>query len=295
MSNAELRPVVVGTDGSPAATRAVEWAADEAADLGHPLHIVTASDTGVYGVPAVPSGEQGHHLAESGQAAVAAARALVQGRRPGLTVTTQVELDAPARVLVKASQDARLTVVGSRGLGGFAGLVLGSVGLRVTARAAGPVAVVPADWPGDGDPRGKGRVVVGVDMSEQSAAALEYAFETAHRRGVELQIVHAFRIDPGVLQARYLIDVRETERTMGVQLREEYGHWHTRYPGVTVTELAIQDHPVHVLAEASRDADLVVVGASGRGPVAGALLGSVGHGVLHHAHCPVVLARPEPL
>ncbi|MGI5169720.1 universal stress protein [Spirillospora sp. CA-253888] len=291
MSMPERRPVVVGTDGSAPAARAVEWAADEAADLDRPLHIVTAADTRIYGVPAVPTDDQGHHLAEAGRSTVAAARALALERRPDLTVTTQVELDAPVRALVKASHGARLTVLGSRGLGGFAGLMLGSVGLRVTARAAGPVVIVR----GNGDPRGKGRVVVGVDLSEESALALRYAFETARGRGAELQIVHAFRLEPAIAPTGHLIDVHATEHTMGARVREEYGGWHERYPGVAVTELVIQDHPVHALLEASKDADLVVVGAHGRGHVPAALMGSVGHGVLHHAHCPVALVRPEPL
>ncbi|MBW8481376.1 universal stress protein [Actinomadura parmotrematis] len=283
------RPVVVGTDGSPPAGGAVAWAADEAADLGRPLHVVYAADPIAYGVPFVPPSKDGSSLLTSGEGVVSAARRLALERRPRVRVTTEVADAAPVDAFRELSRTAALTVLGSRGLGGFTGMLLGSVGRRVAGQADGPVVVVR----GDGTRREFGEIAVGVDLSDASEAALEHAFATARRRGAKVRVVHAFQLEPALVQARYLEDERETERTVTDRVRAEYARLRDVHPDVQVIEALVRDHPVRALTAASEQADLVVVAARGRGALAGALLGSVSHGVLHHAHCPVAVVRPD--
>ncbi|MFI6317816.1 universal stress protein [Nonomuraea sp. NPDC050556] len=127
-------------------------------------------------------------------------------------------------------------VVGSRGLGGFTGLVPGSVSLGVAGHASGPV------------------VVVGFDGSPGSEPAMAYGIEQARACGARLHVVYAWRAP---------------------------------------ISSAVSEHPVFALANASRTAELAVVGSRGLGGFAAAVLGSVGHGVLHHAHCPVAVVRPR--
>ncbi|MFD0660599.1 universal stress protein [Thermocatellispora tengchongensis] len=134
-------------------------------------------------------------------------------------------------------------------------------------------------------------VVVGVDGSEAGAAAIGFAFAEASRRGAGLRAVHAWNsLAPGSgLDPVPAVPQDGAERRL---LAEALSGWRERYPDVEVTEQADRGHPVDVLRKASAGADLIVVGTRGRGEVAGLLLGSVSHALLHHTECPIAVVPP---
>jgi nucleotide-binding universal stress UspA family protein len=284
------RPVVVGVDGSPSALRAVAWAATEAARRGVGLRVVTAfawTADHVVGHPGLGERYRNQMLAVA-RREVAAAAELANKTEPDLDVTTQVEIAAPIGALGSEARRAQLVVLGDRGLGGLAGLLLGSVAVALAADAACPVVIVRGDRAGD-----EGAVVVGIDGSPVSEAALSFAFDAAAARGAELVAVHSWwptRIDDalGPMMDWDAVAVEES-----AVLAERLAGWGQRYPDVAVRRLVVRDAPARALVEASKSAQLVVVGSRGRGNATGLMLGSVSHGVLHRAHCPVGIVRPE--
>jgi nucleotide-binding universal stress UspA family protein len=178
-------------------------------------------------------------------------------------------------------------VLGDRGLGGVAGLVLGSVAVALAAHGACPVVVVR------GTARNQeGPVVVGVDGSSVSEAALAFAFEAAAARGVELVAVHAWLPTAIDRALEPLVDWDVVAVEEDAILAERLAEWGQKYPQVTVRRTVVRDGAARALVDATRDGQLVVVGSRGRGNAAGLLLGSVSHGVLHAANCPVAVVRP---
>ncbi|MFC5748292.1 universal stress protein [Actinomadura rugatobispora] len=276
-------PIVVGTDASAGADRAVEWAADEAASRGRPLHIVHSIDKGLYELPLFAPSRVADSVTAAGRRILEAAEHLAREGRPGIEVTTELVTDNTATALRDQSRRAFEVVVGNRGLGGFAGLMLGSTGLRLATHAAGPVVIVR----GDAGP-GHGEILVGIDLATDPAPALGYAFEAAATRGARVRVLHAWRL--GEIEAD-LIDEREVKERLRWEIVEAHAPWRKAHPGIEVLEEVVREHPVAALSDASRQADLLVVGAHGHGRLDLPRLGSVSHGVIHHARCPVVVAR----
>ncbi|MFC7760031.1 universal stress protein [Catellatospora bangladeshensis] len=183
----DAAPVVVGVDGSDSALSAVRLAAGEAARRGVELHIVHAYlkalindnvDETAAQTEGRPRNDAERVLAE----AAAAARAT----EPGVAATTRHVRDAPTMALLNAARDAQLLVIGNRGLGGFSGLLLGSVAVHLTSRSLTPVLVAR------GEAHPAGGVVVGVDEAAASRSAVEAAFAVAQQRGAELLAVRAW-------------------------------------------------------------------------------------------------------
>ena len=277
---------MVGVDGSESALEACRWAAREAGRRGAGLRLVQAF-----------SWPQTHHVGEVGrgqrsvlrrvaneQLAAAAAAAEVA---PGVAVETALVEGFPVPVLVAESRAAQLVVVGCRGLGGFAGLLLGSVAVGLAAHAASPVAVVR------GDASAVGPVVVGVDGSAVSEAALAAAYEAAAARRVPLVAVHTWwdiLIDPSFGP---LVDWDAIEGEAHRVLAARLAGWAEKFPEVEVRRVVERDKPAHALLGQAAGAQLVVVGSRGRGGLAGMLLGSVSHSLLHHSPCPVLVVRTK--
>ncbi|MFR9775407.1 universal stress protein [Micromonospora sp. MS34] len=283
-------PVLVGVDGSAIALDAVRSAARSAALRRRPLRIVHAFIWPLMGVPVGPdpSGPPTGGLRHQAERYVAEAVAEAGKVAPDVPVTGAVVDGAPVPVLLDEARDAALLVLGNRGLGGFAGLLIGSVTVQVSARAQCPVLVVR------GEPHADGPVVVGVDGSECSTEAVGFAFDEAAWRGAALVAVHAWLhptpVAPGdMLPLVYDLDAlaAEEERV----LAESVAGFAERYPDVSVQHRLVRGSAAGALVEESKAAQLVVVGAHGRGALAGLLLGSVSHAVLHHAHSPVVIVR----
>ncbi|XRQ06619.1 universal stress protein [Actinomadura welshii] len=277
----ERRTILVGADGSAPSDLAVAWAADEAARTGGELRIVHVVETAMLDVPGRTTDGIVEELTESGMRILRDAEALALKRQPRLAVETGVvqEPDVPSGLRRYAGESAAV-VVGHRGRGGFTGLLLGSTGLRLTASYPGPVIVVRdrADITAD-------EVVVGVDLDEDPAAVLDYAFAAAEAREAPLRVVHVRRPAPLAVEAR--VDRRDATEKARERLTALLAPWRERHPDVKVGEEVFIGHPVDALATASRNAGLVVVGSRER------LLpiGSVGHGVTHHARGPVAVVR----
>ncbi|MET8003556.1 universal stress protein [Nonomuraea glycinis] len=278
------RFVVVGVDGSKAAAGALDWAVDDAARRRLALRVVVVRQPWVAEHP--HSGVHESHT-EQCQRLLEAAADRARARAPGLGTTTAMVTGAVVERLRTESETADTVVIGSRGLGGFAGLVLGSAGLGLAGHTRCPLVIV----------RGPvhvnhGEVVVGFDGSSDTDAAVAYALEQAGARGARLHAVYG-RPYPRTAPHPAGYGPLPPE---DLDLEERLLPWRERYPEVEVAGSVVLGHPAPALADASRDADLLVLGSRGLGGLAAAVLGSVSHAVLHRAHCPVAVVplRGDP-
>ncbi|GAA3854683.1 universal stress protein [Saccharothrix violaceirubra] len=279
-------PILVGVDGSESALDAVRWAAAEAARRGVGLDLVHVYPTPVRGYPQVvlTGGEVRRALEEAGREHLERARALVAD----VPVTVEVVPGDAAATLVGRSAAASCVVVGSRGLGGFTGLLIGSVAVALAAHARCPVVVVRGTEAVDGP------VVVGVDGSPTAEAAVAYAFEEASLRGVGLVAVLAWTdaLVDGPLGERFGADWAAVEAGEHRVLAERLAGWGAKYPDVAVTRAVVRELPVRALLDHAAGASLLVAGTRGRGGFAGLLLGSTSQALIHHAPCPLAVVRP---
>ena len=290
------RPVTVGVDGSPGSHVAVQWAAQEAARRHLPLRVVHASVPThlptMRSIAAAATAEWKH------QAEKIAAESADNAHRldPTLVVELKVHLNqTPAQALATEAESAELLVVGARGGGGFAALRLGSTAIQLLQLAPSPVVVVREPDPGTAPGTAAGQIVVGVDGSELSHRAVRFAFAEAATRGVGLTAVHAwFRPwHPALrsVEASGAVDWSFLEADAAALLAESIAPVRHQLPAVAVTERLVDGQPGEALLDASSGAELLVVGSRGRGGLAGLVLGSVSHGVVHRAHCPVAVIR----
>jgi nucleotide-binding universal stress UspA family protein len=287
------RPVVVGVDGSESAYRAVKWAAAEAVRRGAELRLVRAFSWTTSERPIRDGGRVAQYrdeLLKIARGQVARAARIAADVRPEVETTTQVAIGAPIEVLGSEARRAQLLVLGDRGLGGLAGLLLGSVAVGLAAHGACPVVIVRGECGGAGNEESP--VVVGIDDSSISEAALAFAFDAAAARGVGLVVVHAWSptaIDDALAP---VMDWDAATAEEDALLAERLAGWERKHPEVAVRRTVVRNGAVRSLVAASREAQLVVVGSRGRGNATGLLLGSVSHGVLHASHCPVAIVRP---
>lgn len=272
--------VLAGYDGSQAGTDALYWAAREASQRGALLTVLVASDL-------TPSGELPlHDLAalarENGEYALARGLEYAESAAAAGGARAEVTGQPAAEALCERSVDAEMVVLGARGHGRLAGVLLGSVPWRVAAHGHGRVVVVrEAGWhPVNGPP---GPVVAGVDGSASSAAAAALAFEEAALRRVPLVAVCALADSPGVLGD-------------AARMEEEFSRLMTRlqheHPDVAASRRVVPGPPRPALLEAAGFAQEIVVGSMGRTNVEGMLLGSVAQAMLHYAPCPVAVVHP---
>ncbi|MET8142569.1 universal stress protein [Sphaerisporangium sp. NPDC005288] len=281
--------VTVAVDGSPSALAAVDWAADDAARAGGALRIVHVREPWANEYPFHRVEGFDQSLTDYCEGVLAKAAERAGERAPGLAVTTELVTGAVVERLLDESGRADAIVLGSRGMGGFTGLMVGSVGVALAGHAAGPVVVV-RDLPRERF----GEIAVGVDGSPHSEAALEFAFEQARRREARVHAVYAWAVPVfSPLAAGYTDVMRDVFESGTQRLRQWLAPWRERYPEVPVAESAVCGHPTPALVEASEKADLLVAGSRGLGGFRGAVLGSVGHGALHGSHCPVAVVRPR--
>jgi nucleotide-binding universal stress UspA family protein len=285
MTTPPRRVVLVGVDGSDESLAAVDLAADEALLHNSPLRVVSAIHWTIDGT-----------VVRDARSEVDAAARRASRRHPGLLVTTAVLVGLPASVLVEQAAHAHLLVVGHRGRGGFATLVSGSVPAQVATIAPCPVLVARPATPG-AQTEPEGPIVVGVDGGVHAARALRFGFEEASRRGVPLVAVQVWAEPPHPSNGNTDRVAAETaaarEAAAGI-LRTALADVRTAYPGVPVTTELIRSPDVEeALVQRSASASLTVVGSRGAGGLAGALLGSAGHALIHHAASPVAIVRPD--
>ncbi|MFJ8535433.1 universal stress protein [Streptomyces sp. NPDC093591] len=291
-------PVVVGVDGSPSALAAVGAAAQEASLRGVELRVVHAFLWPAMHAPPRPSplGPLTGALHETVERIVADAVERARSQASGLPVSHAVVAGEASTVLQAQSRRAQLIVVGHRGYGGFAELLVGSTAVHLSAHARCPVMVVR------GRPEPAGPVLVAVDGSPGGQRAIAFAFLEAVLRGTDLVALHAWSTwtDHGEHALGRPVDVvdlvgdvdrlRQEEEQV---LTEALAGQREQYPGVTVRPRLVRGRTRPALIEASANAQLMVVGARGHGGFTGLLLGSVSQAALHHAHCPVTVVRSD--
>jgi nucleotide-binding universal stress UspA family protein len=272
-----VHPILVAYDGSPDAELALRWAGEEARATGTGLRVVVVDD--------VVTSPWGLAVAHHGEEVLAGAGAALTDVMPEAVLETRV--GHVMEELLNASESASMVVVGSRGHGRTEDLLIGSVSQHLARHATCPVAVVrPAHT------AGSRRIVVGIDGSKTSSEALEYACRRAERTGESVTAIHAWHehvpstdvwsSEPRVVDSMPHRQVLLAESVAGVR---------TDHPDVVLEQEAVPVAPVRCLADASRNASLLVVGSHGLGFFGGLLLGSVSQGVLHRAECPVVVVR----
>ncbi|MDF6022473.1 universal stress protein [Streptomyces sp. JH34] len=290
-------PVVAGVDGSESSLRAVDWAANEAVLHGAPLRLVYASLWQRYEGAALGtrlSRPDGRVMAEN---IVGSTAERVRRGAPDLQVTTDVPQEEAVSALLREGEDALALVVGSRGRGGIAGLLLGSVSLAVASRARCPAFVVRGDKAGL--EAAHGRIALGVgDADPPDPTAVRFAFTEAELRRCGLDVVRAWRCPSHETSDHPLMTgdpaLYHEERASAV-LDEALATAEQDHPDVRVRRVTTEGPAHKVLLERAAVADLLVVGARRRESRVGMQLGRVAHTALHHAACPVaVVPRSGP-
>jgi nucleotide-binding universal stress UspA family protein len=268
--------IVVGYDGSLGGDEALRWAASEARARGT---VLTVCHAWAPECLALPGGSAVCEMArKSGEETLA--RAVRYATSVLGDVRPLLAEGPPAQVLCERSGTAGMTVVGSRGNAGLAGVAPGSVSWQVAAHAQGPVVVICGPWRPVG--QSSGPVVVGADGSPASQAAVVFAFEEAALRDVPLVAVCALTGAPGRLGESRQVE-EDFEDLMGREAKE--------HPEVSVTQRVLAGTPRSALLAAAAEAQLLVLGSRGPG---GMRLGSVVRAALRHSPCPVAVVHPHP-
>lgn len=269
--------IVIGLDGSDASVAALSWAADEARLRDAELAVWTITDR--------PPGDENGATGE-----FETSRSALLEVTGGYPVEVHRGHSDAAAGLVSACVGADLLVVGCQGRGRWPGRLLGSVGRVCLSHAPCPVVVVgsaPERTPAESARHG--RVLVGIDMSGHSRAALQIAAEEARLRAAQLHLIHAVHWDSVGTE---LITPTEQQLIDWGRRLEATELAATGVTGVTLHPVIVHGHPADVLVHHSADADLLVLGSHGRNPLSGLLLGSVSDHCAQHAHCPVMIVRP---
>lgn len=282
-------PVVVGVDGSESALRAVRWAADDARRRRLPLRLVHAYEAPVgYRTEFVDWGALLEGLVEQAREWLEQARQAAEETAPD--VVTEAVKSFPVPTLVAESAHAALLVLGTRGLGGFSGLLVGSTAVGLVARARCPVVVVRGGAPHTGP------VVVGVDGTPVGEAAIAFAFAEAATRGTGLVAVHTWTdllLEMAFAGETAALDTTVVAQEAEAVLGERLAGWHEKYPDVSVERQVTREPAAQALLRHAENAQLVVVGTRGRGGFRGLLLGSTSQQLLQHASCPVAVVPTD--
>lgn len=279
--------IVVGVDGSPGSEHALRWAMDDARARHLDVEAVHAWNEPVSIYPANLYAEPGSYQA-AGAKVLAHALAVAGPAGEGLELTSRLMEGDAATALLEASSDAELLVVGSRGRGGFTGLLLGSVSRTCLHLATTPIVVVPPAWA----PRPTRRIVVGVDGSPSARAALDWALSEAAAHDAVLRVVNVYDLAPydtiGAISTPADDELAlKTSRALLEEMTEE-----AEGTGVEIELLAASGTPARTLLDATVHADLLVVGSRGLGAVRRLLVGSVSQQCVYHSTCPVAVVRP---
>ncbi|WP_406723827.1 universal stress protein [Streptomyces sp. GD-15H] len=283
-------PLVVGVDGSDSSLQALDWAVDEAARHGLPVRLVHASLWERYeaALPSLRTDRPAEEVMAEHIIASGVERARL--RNPEVKVSGDVLPDDAVSALLHAGSESYALVTGSRGRGGIAGLLLGSVSLTVAARAVCPVLVVR------GAERNRqglfGRVAVGVGDPATSKGVVRFAFREAEARGSALDAVRAWR-SPAHKHVDHPLLADDAasahEERAATNLTDALGQAIREHPEVEVRRRPVEGPAHRVLLHTSTEADLIVVGALRRHGHFGLQLGRVAHALLHYSSCPVAV------
>jgi len=290
--------VVVGVDGSTESLVAAQWAAREAEHrhltllLLHAFNVVPVVGVPTYGIQP----DMSEWMRAAGRDILDRAADEIRESFPDLEVGVELVSADPRPALVRASEDASLTVVGTRGGGRIPEVVLGSVALHVAAHGRSPVAVISPAAPAPST----GPILLGVDGSGTSEAGVEFAFDEAAVRGAELEAVLVWDdlAMRGFARDEPLGGLLEDEEEHAV-LAEQLAGWRDKYPDVIVRQVVRRGRPADALVRYGRlkpvgqHPQMVVVGSRGRGGLTGLLLGSTSQSLICHSPWPVVVVRRD--
>ncbi|MFI9628059.1 universal stress protein [Streptomyces sp. NPDC052042] len=270
-------PVIAAVDGSSHSLEALDWATREAVRRGLALVVVHVR------TPA-PQAVQEAQRREAEELLTQCTRR-VSRIAPDLHPTTLTPMDFPAAALTSLSRDASLVVVGSRGLGGFRSLLLGSDSMAVASMAGCPVVVVHGAAPEEARD-----VVAGVAADESSEAVLDFAFAAAAARpGARLRIVHGWTMISSMLSGGPVFDREAAASSAERTLAELTAGRRERFPQVEVVREAVGGSASRALVTASATAELTVIGRRKGGESLGLGLSPVAQTTLSHALGPVAV------
>lgn len=288
---AQVRPVVVGVSGSHHNHAALRYGVAQARHVGAPLRLVHVVPDYLSLAPMVPLAPD--DVEGVGQAMLDRAEATVRGYAPGLDVESRIEFGSRPIELARVAADGRLLVVGRDGRPLIERAFTGDVAAGVAARSEVPVVEVPADWQPE---TVRGVVLVGVKSPDHADALLGDAMTLAAEAKAALVVVHAWKLPGGyddVVTSRVAADAwRERAMSEMATLLEP---WRTAYPDVEVEMRVVHDRPAHALAQASTEADVLVLVRRAHGVPAAVHLGGTARALLRSAQCPVRIVPPDAL
>lgn len=281
--------IVVGVDGSPHSNRALHWAVQEARLRSAEIELVHGY---VLQMHRVVLSTSSHDIAERAMEVIVSANREVLADVTWTATLTPLLRASYASALVQAGDEADMIVVGSRGLGGFKTLLLGSTSYRTATHAPCPVVVIREGEQETAGDAGRD-IVVGIDDSRAARRALWWALDEAERRGVRVAVVHGY-VDPGTHVPGDIATRDEIERTLerahaeALDVIDRALHIVEPPAGVSIERVAEAGTAARVVLDHA-DGRLVVVSTRGHGAVGRALVGSVSHQILHHITGPVVV------
>jgi nucleotide-binding universal stress UspA family protein len=283
------KPIVVAVDGSERNKSAVTWASAEAAADGCEVVLVTAIDDHLLPAPhfSIRSQEQ------SALDMLGDIRNEVRHIVDQQVVATEVVTGSTVDVLLDRSKDARMLVVGKRGLGGFARVIVGSTSIAVAGRAKVPVTIVPDTW--KHATHVDAPIVLGIDPYRPEKHPIRLAFRRAERLDVRLVAVHgweaptAYTLDAAAVTAM----ASQWEQEANTEFDRVLDVWRERFPDVEVQAVHSHSHPAMAVLDAAEKAQLVVLGRHTDGRLGGFAFGSVTRAVLHYAECPVMVVPTD--
>jgi nucleotide-binding universal stress UspA family protein len=279
------RPVVVGV-GSRSALYATRWAAERAERRSVVLRLIHAYQA---------SNSARSAARDQGADWLRVAREEAVQVAPDLRTEIRLVHAPILPVLVEESGNASMVVLGTRGLGGFIGLLVGSTATRLACQAQSPVIVVKPQVVNGGGQTDCGPVVLGVDGTAASAAAIAFAFDEASARGTDLVAVHTW-MDSAVensLGGTNAVDLESVRERAHRILADRLAGWPEKYPQVRVKPEVVRDRATRALLRYANNAQLVVVGSRGRGGFQSLVIGSTSQLLLQHAPCPVAVVRSD--
>jgi nucleotide-binding universal stress UspA family protein len=286
MRTEDLGRIVVGFDGSEPASAALERSLTLAARLGAPIDVVTSWRWPLTW-STLPVANTWSPLHDAEEIRQHATEILERHGAVDVDVTTRSVEGGATQVLLEASADAGLLVVGSRGRGGFRGLLLGSVSAACIQHATCPVLVDRGGTEAAGD-----TIVVGVDGSPESGQALRFAITLARRLGLPVRTITTWQWPEALNRDEAPFDHWSPEQdalataSSALDAAEDLID-----DDVTVTSELVEGRPAEVLLDASGDAAFLVLGSRGLGGFRGLLVGSVTQECAQHAACPVIVHR----
>lgn len=272
------RGFVAGIDGSDSAINAARWAACLAQRYGDTLHLVhveRASDDD----------------RDAADAALAAAEAAARDSAGGIEIHKGTLPGTPGRTLAELSENVRMIVLGHTTTSELQSMFHRSDVVYVANHAACPVVT----WRGEHgfvapDTR---PVVIGVDGTALSSAAIAYGYEVAVALDAPIVAVTTWTEQSTLTYgegSRFVDWTEYAEHRKAFMVENLAGHA-GRHPDVQVTHRVERGKPDITLLDMSAEAQLVVVGSHGRSPQAAALFGSTSQNLIHHSHCPVMVCR----